>query len=389
MQPGCRIMSVWLRFTPTRVGNANVAAAHNPAAAVHPHACGECSWRRKSAASLIGSPPRVWGMLHHARIWQFPIRFTPTRVGNANRRKTKREVWTVHPHACGECVPAALGEGGGHGSPPRVWGMRSRRPDNRSTPRFTPTRVGNASQAPISIGPGPVHPHACGECTKIAPVSSTNSGSPPRVWGMRTGTARAGGGDRFTPTRVGNAKSPEPLDKRHAVHPHACGECFDARGVAGQLLGSPPRVWGMHHGGSDRLLFDRFTPTRVGNAIEASRRAVAESVHPHACGECEALPGFVEVPDGSPPRVWGMRRAVRIVGVFQRFTPTRVGNAIPFGVTYWPPAVHPHACGECRGGLRYLHGLLGSPPRVWGMHPHPRGELRKRRFTPTRVGNAT
>ncbi len=70
-----------------------------------------------------------------------------------------------------------------------------------------------------------------------------------------------------------------------------------------------------------------FTPTRVGNAASGNGALTAASVHPHACGECDALKLVEKMQDGSPPRVWGMRLSALRKMLMTWFTPTRVGNA--------------------------------------------------------------
>ena len=97
-----------------------------------------------------------------------------------------------------------------------------------------------------------VHPHACGEYVRNQVDEILEGGSPPRVWGMLPPGAR--------------------LFPIIAVHPHACGEYARLRRC--------------------RWLFDRFTPTRVGNTYSCNTAIIP--------------------PDGSPPRVWGIHGKFRI-----------------------------------------------------------------------------
>ncbi len=195
---------------------------------VHPHAGGECDLLADEFALDDGSPPRGWGML--------------------KRPVTRNKRDEVHPHAGGECTPAQTRPTRRVGSPPRGWGMRYNATQDRATARFTPTRVGNAG---IPASPSPsdtVHPHAGGECSSCRSRPSAAPGSPPRGWGMPAGMRATLRAHRFTPTRVGNARSIPPISSRAAVHPHAGGEC-DVLEV-------------------EENFFVRFTPTRVGNAIK-------------------------------------------------------------------------------------------------------------------------
>ena len=71
------------RFTPTGVGNAKSSLEDSCGLSVHPHGCGECSTVAPAAPTIIGSPPRVWGMRQDTNIRIAVARFTPTGVGNA------------------------------------------------------------------------------------------------------------------------------------------------------------------------------------------------------------------------------------------------------------------------------------------------------------------
>ncbi len=240
------------RFTPTRVGNAlenyeaigrakvhphaggECCPAHrsHPAVAVHPHAGGECSKYPVNPARVPGSPPRGWGMLAGDLDLHVAVRFTPTRVGNA--------------------VSAAAARSSAVGSPPRGWGMP---PPTTHSSLFTP-----------------VHPHAGGECSAIAASRSATVGSPPRGWGMPIKKPQIPLCRRFTPTRVGNACAPFGPCSVTPVHPHAGGECAGAGGHGDHEHGSPPRGWGMPIVLYPEEAGDRFTPTRVGNAQKLSLR---------------------------------------------------------------------------------------------------------------------
>ena len=173
-------------------------------------------------------------------------------------------------------------------------------------------------------------------------------GSPPRVWGMRLREVWACGFGRFTPTRVGNASGNINYSDDVPVHPHACGECHHVVMVGVATIGSPPRVWGMRRRLDGRVRPGRFTPTRVGNARFLIENLHLLPVHPHACGECLGRVHFKMPFNGSPPRVWGMRKAIQVGESRTRFTPTRVGNADMEEWSRSQAMVHPHACGECR-----------------------------------------
>ena len=384
-----RISRMIRRFTPTCVGNAQYRRAPPQSQPVHPHVCGECPVRLGhyspltrftptcvgnasratcASASAPGSPPRVWGMLLQVGFQLAFKRFTPTCVGNAAPAASLEPPAPVHPHVCGECCLRIPVLADSHGSPPRVWGMRTHATD--------------------SSHPKPVHPHVCGECVSVPASAYNTTGSPPRVWGMHFVAEVQPHIVRFTPTCVGNARPLQWSNYAHAVHPHVCGECTLRKWGSGYCAGSPPRVWGMRVGWRPSHQGWRFTPTCVGNAPHQSGTKHLSSVHPHVCGECADCPLLPGQLLGSPPRVWGMLLAKTAVAIRCRFTPTCVGNAQSSSPYSTPLPVHPHVCGECPIVSAGKALWDGSPPRVWGM---PILTYRRRcamRFTPTCVGNA-
>ena len=194
---------------------------------------------------LLGSSPRVWGILAAELFVSPDLRFIPTRVGNTPVREQGHEV-----------------DGG---LSPRVWGIRRRHSGLRNRARFIPTRVGNTCWRRGGRDGLAVHPHACGEYAMAVDASMPEAGSSPRVWGILTlhpvGRITA----RFIPTRVGNTSCSAATAERVSVHPHACGEYRLRRMQVAAKFGSSPRVWGIrpaHVAGAHQV---RFIPTRVGN----------------------------------------------------------------------------------------------------------------------------
>ncbi len=156
-----------IRFTPTPVGTTAIMRA----------------WH----ASLVGSPPRLWGRRSGDGLRHFAtLRFTPTPVGTTSARPSRgMSALPVHPHACGD-----------------------------------------ESSVSIAVGlSGSVHPHACGDDAGVRGTTGKPiSGSPPRLWGRPLG-----------------AQQQPPYG-----------------------IGSPPRLWGRRQPLRDRDFPKRFTPTPVG-----------------------------------------------------------------------------------------------------------------------------
>ncbi len=90
------------RFIPTHVGNTSVGIEHCDIWAVHPHACGE-HWKASGRRTRrSGSSPRMWGTLLSPICRVSPGRFIPTHVGNTFWTTPTQSPPAVHPHACGE-----------------------------------------------------------------------------------------------------------------------------------------------------------------------------------------------------------------------------------------------------------------------------------------------
>ena len=172
----------------------------------------------------------------------------------------------------------------------------------------------------------PVHPHAGGEYGIPYSDEETDTGSPPRRWGIRIGPRRIGKYVRFTPTQVGNTRWRNQPFALLTVHPHAGGEYYAWPRDGAWGVGSPPRRWGIQIAIPQPIMCDRFTPTQVGNTSKAMSAKSIMTVHPHAGGEYKVLPDRVWFDVGSPPRRWGI--LVKSSGILQtaRFTPTQVGN---------------------------------------------------------------
>ncbi len=90
------------RFIPTHVGNTSVGIEHCDIWAVHPHACGEHLKAVAWVDKVDGSSPRMWGTLEGVGSENEAIRFIPTHVGNTVVADMQGFAGSVHPHACGE-----------------------------------------------------------------------------------------------------------------------------------------------------------------------------------------------------------------------------------------------------------------------------------------------
>ena len=90
----------------------------------------------------------------------------------------------------------------------------------------------------------------------------------------------------------------------------------------------------------------RFTPTGVGTTPPLQTTSPPPPVHPHGCGDNTVSMFSWGLCPGSPPRVWGQRKAAVPQPVQPRFTPTGVGTTSPAPTPSSASAVHPHGCGD-------------------------------------------
>ncbi len=119
------------RFTPTPVGTTPRSAPAPPDAPVHPHARGDHAGAIPTIATITGSPPRPWGPHALAVARHREHRFTPTPVGTTWSLSPRLHRGPVHPHARGDHGGAAATNPYIDGSPPRPWGPRRWRPEDR------------------------------------------------------------------------------------------------------------------------------------------------------------------------------------------------------------------------------------------------------------------
>src|SRR4030042_1675482 len=158
---------------------------------------------------------------------------------------------------------------------------------------------------------------------------------------------------RFTPTCVGNTRGAVIIRFHHPVHPHMRGE-YRLNGLALEdSLGSPPHAWGILYFQQYYRVQQRFTPTCVGNTVDAVLYPSARAVHPHMRGEYRVAYQHRPATDGSPPHAWGIRWTSSSAWCW-------LSSISP---------VHPHMRGEYGTGSIVATSANGSPPHAWGILP--------------------
>ena len=173
------------RFIPACAGN--TALPRSPTCrrrTVHPRVCGEHRHRpgvdrihprfipacagntpsaALSAASSVGSSPRVRGTLVNDHDRPHRDRFIPACAGNTRRQGNGGLFLAVHPRVCGEHNRGHNAEINVVGSSPRVRGTRPADRGGAGGRRFIPACAGNTCPARRPPPKNPVHPRVCGE----------------------------------------------------------------------------------------------------------------------------------------------------------------------------------------------------------------------------------
>ena len=183
--------------------------------------------------------------------------------------------------------------------------------------------------------------------TQLSPGVNT-TGSPPRVWGILARIAAEDADSRFTPTGMGNTFPSAITIVGGAVHPHGYGEYFSGPPSVSAGNGSPPRVWGIRRNQTGYGLGKDGSPPRVwGIQTYLYFPCPLLRFTPTGMGNTKSRAFSVEFPAGSPPRVWGIPLILR------KNIKTK--------------PVHLHGYGEYDKFDHQTKFKYGSPPRVWGI----------------------
>ena len=273
------------RFIPACAGNSFSVSIDLDVDPVHPRVCGEQVWSRSSSHVRSGSSPRVRGTGHCHRRHCHRRRFIPACAGNSPRAIGPPRCRSVHPRVCGEQNIRSRFVKPPAGSSPRVRGTAQRPVWRVTAGRFIPACAGNSANIASDSMVSPVHPRVCGEQFLHASLSSSSSGSSPRVRGTGPGAVSRLRSDRFIPACAGNSDSGLKVAPSASVHPRVCGEQVLRDNPDQTWIGSSPRVRGTASAKNSSATLHRFIPACAGNSSKAAIFRSARAVHPRVCGE--------------------------------------------------------------------------------------------------------
>ena len=247
--------------------------------------CGDYSAWSRLPACILGSPPRVWG-LRSWRIASFlSLRITPTCVGTTRLLSALLLLSRDHPHVCGDYGELTTLGMRVLGSPPRVWGLLIGQCRLLAASGITPTCVGTTSSIRRVNSVIRDHPHVCGDYSVHRVLFTVVLGSPPRVWGLPDDSLCSVSDEGITPTCVGTTPAPPRPPPTPWDHPHVCGDYQTTTTPSREAQGSPPRVWGLLLDDGDVLVASGITPTCVGTTCSHTSGDPGSGDHPHVCGD--------------------------------------------------------------------------------------------------------
>ena len=199
-------------------------SSHRSMLAVHPRGCGEYSLTIGAHSASAGSSPRMRGIRDESGWLEWYWRFIPADAGNTPTCRSGRKHEAVHPRGCGEYIETTRHAWGVQGSSPRMRGIPAGRQEHYAGERFIPADAGNTLVMTLAFGTPTVHPRGCGEYDAAASLPSAIIGSSPRMRGIHLFYSAAMRGDRFIPADAGNTLKMASSLLTWAVHPRGCGE---------------------------------------------------------------------------------------------------------------------------------------------------------------------
>ena len=186
---------------------------------------------------------------------------------------------------CGEKLLRLLLLWAKRGSPPRVRGKVPRPPSVTRKFGITPACAGKRLPQQRTSGGSRDHPRVCGEKSPYTGSSDIVWGSPPRVRGkvFREHGNRPGPG--ITPACAGKRNSMRHASPLRSDHPRVCGEKDRRRTFLNLDEGSPPRVRGKVMIPNNKNPFIGITPACAGKSRSSRSRRPPPRDHPRVCGE--------------------------------------------------------------------------------------------------------
>ena len=255
------------RIIPARAGQTPPRPCRQGSRTDHPRACGANSFRSSSHGLLSGSSPRVRGKRYGGTQEEMKRRIIPARAGQTAMPRSHPLPSSDHPRACGANPSAVTFASARFGSSPRVRGKPGRIRWRKLDRRIIPARAGQTSRFARSSVQKPDHPRACGANFADDQAKVCFDGSSPRVRGKLFQAADSARVGRIIPARAGQTQRWSPLPPDGPDHPRACGANVSGWRVSSSNSGSSPRVRGKQHVADELARRHRIIPARAGQTV--------------------------------------------------------------------------------------------------------------------------
>ena len=195
------------KITPACAGKSGCGRRWFALSPDHPRMRGEEFTTRTGSSAGMGSPPHARGRGEHQHRGRHLAGITPACAGK-RRPDTSGSGWAWdHPRMRGEEHMVPKRSTPAMGSPPRVRGRGSRKPQRPVRNGITPARAGKSGAVWTAAHKSGDHPRACGEEPVSMQTKITLAGSPPRVRGRGMTQKELAEKAGITPARAGKRQS--------------------------------------------------------------------------------------------------------------------------------------------------------------------------------------
>ena len=172
------------RFNPAYAGNMLSKSLENALEQVQPRVCGEYIDIIVYSETIIGSTPRMRGICNQGGWHVSRCRFNPAYAGNILQSSLSAHKTQVQPRVCGEYHRHHNIHLRILGSTPRMRGILTERSVITMFNRFNPAYAGNIHETAHARIHSEVQPRVCGEYFSTEEYAFDELGSTPRMRGI-------------------------------------------------------------------------------------------------------------------------------------------------------------------------------------------------------------
>ena len=283
------------RITPAYAGKRLLRQLRHITSRDHPRVCGEKVGPVGCVSGWLGSPPRMRGKVWHGVALADGHRITPAYAGKSCIYRSTTSISWDHPRVCGEKSFKTSTSCWSKGSPPRMRGKGIQPCNQWVRVGITPAYAGKSAHRVRRSDSMRDHPRVCGEKHTTFFVRPRKWGSPPRMRGKGIQPCNQWVRVGITPAYAGKSAHRVRRSDSMRDHPRVCGEKHTTFFVRPRKWGSPPRMRGKVTGSARAPLNARITPAYAGKSLTIQKMTTRSRDHPRVCGEkrltAKPLPG--------------------------------------------------------------------------------------------------